>query len=151
MKQGAKPPHFWTLRNGGWFLRGMFKLDPLPLDSPVYVTQREAAEYAVWKKKQLPTEAQYHRAAYASRDSVEREYPWGNDLPSPGQGAFDFVEWDPVAVFATPECDSDYGVAQLMGNGWEWGPPQYSSLSLVSDRSRITPGTRRTSLTVIIT
>lgn len=120
VKQGAKPPHFWTLRNGGWFLRGMFKLDPLPLDSPVYVTQREAAEYAVWKNKQLPTEAQYHRAAYASRDSVEREYPWGNDLPSPGQGAFDFVEWDPVAVSATPECDSDYGVAQLMGNGWEW-------------------------------
>jgi gamma-glutamyl hercynylcysteine S-oxide synthase len=120
VKQGAKPPHFWTLRNGQWFLRGMFHLLPLPLHSPVYVTQQEAAEYAFWKNKQLPSEAQFHRAAYASRDSVEREYPWGPDPPFAGQGAFDFAAWDPVPVSATPECDSDYGVAQLMGNGWEW-------------------------------
>jgi formylglycine-generating enzyme required for sulfatase activity len=120
VKQGAKPPHFWTLRNGQWFLRGMFQLIPLPLYAPVYVTQHEASEYASWKNKQLLNEAQFHRAAYAARDSVEREYPWGTTPPFPGQGAFDFVSWDPVPVSATPECDSDYGVAQLVGNGWEW-------------------------------
>ncbi len=120
VKEGAKPPHFWARRNGEWFLRGMFHLMPLPLHSPVYVTQQEATDYAVWKNKQLPSEAQFHRAAYASRDGVEREYPWG-DKPLPkGNGAFDFAGWDPVSVSATPECDSDYGVAQLIGNGWEW-------------------------------
>ena len=119
VKQGTKPPHFWTLRNGKWFLRGMFELIPLPLNAPVYVTRSEAEEYAIWKNKHLPTEAQYHRAAYGARDG-EYEYPWGDDEPSPGQGAFDFQSWDPVPVSATPNSDSHYGVAQLVGNGWEW-------------------------------
>lgn len=118
--QGAKAPHFWTMRNGEWRFRGMFDFIPLPADAPVYVTHLEAEEYAVWKNKKLLSEAQFHRAAYASRDGGEREYPWGNDAPAPGQGAFDFTGWDPVAVTATPECDSDLGVAQLTGNGWEW-------------------------------
>lgn len=120
VKQGAKPPHFWTLRNGEWFYRGMFEFIPLPADAPVYVTHEEATEYAAWKNKQLPSEAQYHRAAYATRDSGEQAYPWGDLEPAPGQGAFDFAEWDPVSVSATPDCDSALGVAQLMGNGWEW-------------------------------
>jgi formylglycine-generating enzyme required for sulfatase activity len=120
VKQGAKPPHFWTLRNGEWFVRGMFELLPLPLTAPVYVTQHEASEYADWKHKQLPTEEQFHRAAYASRDGVEHEYPWGNGDVGPGQGPFDFSGWEAAPVSATPQCDSDYGVAQLVGNGWEW-------------------------------
>ncbi|HYI95971.1 MAG TPA: SUMF1/EgtB/PvdO family nonheme iron enzyme [Bryobacteraceae bacterium] len=119
VKQGTKPPHFWTLRNGKWFLRGMFELVPLPLNAPVYVTRSEAEEYAIWKNKHLPTEAQYHRAAYGARDG-EHEYPWGDEEPAPGQGAFDFQSWDPVPVAATPTSDSHYGVAQLVGNGWEW-------------------------------
>jgi hypothetical protein len=57
VKQGAKPPHYWMLRNGEWFLRGMFELMPLLMNAPVYVMQREADEYAAWKNKQLPTDA----------------------------------------------------------------------------------------------
>ncbi len=120
VKQGAKAPHFWTLRNGEWLIRGMFDLLPFDPHAPVYVTHQEAADYSAWKHKQLPTEAQFHRAAYASREGVEREYPWGDDDPVPGQGAFDFSRWDAASVTATPNCDSDYGVAQLVGNGWEW-------------------------------
>jgi iron(II)-dependent oxidoreductase len=120
VKQGAKPPHFWTHRNGQWFSRGMFEVYPLQPDAPVYVTHNEASEYAVWKNKHLPTEAQFHRAAYGSREGLEHEYPWGNSEPEPRQGAFDFSGWDTVSVAATPKCDSDYGVAQLVGNGWEW-------------------------------
>ena len=120
VKQGAKPPHFWALRNGEWFLRGMFELRPFSLDAPVYVTHEEATEYAAWKQKQLPTEPQFHRAAYASRDGLEHEYPWGDHEPAEGQGAFDFSEWEPVPVTATPACDSYYGASQMVGNGWEW-------------------------------
>lgn len=120
VKQGAKPPHYWALRNGEWFLRGMFELLPFSPDAPVYVTHEEAMEYATWKMKQLPTEPQFHRAAYASRDGVEYEYPWGDREPEDGQGAFDFAHWDTVPVTATPACDSYYGAAQLVGNGWEW-------------------------------
>ena len=120
VKQGAKAPPYWMRRNGEWLLRRMFDPIPLPLDWPVFVTHTEASEYAKWKDKQLPTEAQYHRAAYAANGGVEREYPWGDDPPADQHGNFDFQRWDPCSVSATPAGDSYYGVAQLVGNGWEW-------------------------------
>jgi formylglycine-generating enzyme required for sulfatase activity len=120
VRQGAAPPHFWTRRNGAFAWRGMFGETPLPLDGPVWVTHQEAAAYAAWKGKSLPTEAQYHRAAYASPTGAEREYPWGGEAPDPARGNFDFAHWDPVPVNATPGGDSAFGVAQLAGNGWEW-------------------------------
>jgi gamma-glutamyl hercynylcysteine S-oxide synthase len=120
VKHGARAPHYWQRRSGGWLLRGMFEAVPLPLDWPVFVTHTEAEEYAQWKGKQLPTEAQYHRAAYASNGGVERLYPWGDELPEASRGNFDFHHWDPCSVSATPAGDSYYGAAQLAGNGWEW-------------------------------
>ena len=121
VKQGAKPPHFWALRNGEWFLRGMFELRPFSLDAPVYVTHEEATEYAAWKNKQLPTEPQFHRAAYASRDGVEHEYPWGDHEPARRSGRLRLFRVGACSpLSATPACDSYYGVAQMVGNGWEW-------------------------------
>jgi formylglycine-generating enzyme required for sulfatase activity len=94
---------------------------PLPLDWPVYVTHQEATAYAQWVRKYLPTEAQYHRAAYGTPDGRERPYPWGTKPPSDmGIGEIDFRRWDPVPVSATPELDSAFNVSQLLGNGWEW-------------------------------
>jgi iron(II)-dependent oxidoreductase len=125
VKSGAKPPNFWTRRNGSWFYRGMFSAFPLPLDAPVYVTQREASEYAAWKGYSLPTEAQFHRAAFGTRTGIERRYPWGSAEPTAAHGNFDFHRWDPVPVNATPAGDSAYGVAQLTGNGWEWTSTEF--------------------------
>jgi formylglycine-generating enzyme required for sulfatase activity len=98
----------------------MFESIPLPLDWPVFVTHREATEYARWKGKQLPTEAQFHRAAYGTRSGVEPAFPWGDEQPDARHGNFDFHRWDPCSVSATPAGDSYHGVAQLVGNGWEW-------------------------------
>jgi gamma-glutamyl hercynylcysteine S-oxide synthase len=120
VKEGAKPPHFWTHRSGEWLLRRMFDVVPLPLDWPVYVTQLEAAEYAAWKHKQLPTEAQFHRATYGCNGGIERAYPWGDEAPTEEHGNFDFHSWDPCPVTAHSAGDSYYGAAQLVGNGWEW-------------------------------
>ncbi len=120
VRQGAAPPHFWTRSNGGFAWRGMFRELPLPLDWPVYVTQQEAAAYAAWKGKALPTEAQYHRAAFGTPDGAERAYPWGDAAPAAAHGNFDCERWDPVPVTATPAGDSAFGVSQLAGNGWEW-------------------------------
>ena len=88
-----------------------------PLDAPVYATHQQASAYAQWANAALPTEAEWHRAAY--KDD-EQAYPWGNSIPNGGHGNFDFVEWDPVAVTANPAGDSAYGVSQMIGNGWEW-------------------------------
>ncbi|HSM78512.1 MAG TPA: SUMF1/EgtB/PvdO family nonheme iron enzyme [Bryobacteraceae bacterium] len=120
VRAGAAAPHFWSKRGEAWQWRGMFEEIPLPLDWPVYVTQAEAAAYAQWKGLQLPTEEQFHRAAFGSPAGRERLYPWGDSAPDETRGNFDFVRWEPAPVSAYPLGDSAFGVAQLVGNGWEW-------------------------------
>jgi formylglycine-generating enzyme required for sulfatase activity len=125
VRAGAAPPHFWTLRGGEFIYRGMFSEVPLPVNAPVYVTHEEAVAYACWASKKLPTEEQFHRAAYSTRMGAtntgdERLYPWGNAEPDAMRGNFDFHNWDPVDVDSTPAGDSASGVSQLVGNGWEW-------------------------------
>ncbi|MCA9472757.1 MAG: SUMF1/EgtB/PvdO family nonheme iron enzyme [Nitrospirales bacterium] len=120
VQEGAAPPSFWVQRGNTWFLRTMFGEQELPLDWPVYVSQREAQAYAAWAGLALPTEAQFHRAAYGTRIGEERLYPWGDDTPDKKYGNFGFHRWDPEPVTAHPEGESDFGFAQLVGNGWEW-------------------------------
>jgi formylglycine-generating enzyme required for sulfatase activity len=118
---GASAPHFWErAENGAWLRRGMFATEPLPLDAPVYVTHDEAAAYARWKGKRLPTEAEFHRAAYGTPSGDERLHPWGDAEPDATRGNFDFTHWDPVAVGSYPAGASAWGVHDLVGNGWEW-------------------------------
>jgi formylglycine-generating enzyme required for sulfatase activity len=121
VRAGAKPPHFWTWREGRWWWRAMSEAVPLPLDWPVYVTQEEACAFASWSGKRLPTEAEFHRAAYGTvHGEEERSYPWGDDQPDSRRGNFCGNRWDPVPVTATPLGDSAFGISQLVGNGWEW-------------------------------
>jgi iron(II)-dependent oxidoreductase len=104
VRAGGEVPNFWTQQDGQWMYRGMFSQVPLPAAAPVYVTQEQASAYAQWAGGSLPTEAQWHRAAQGAQAA----------------GNLDFQHWDPLAVSATPEGDSDRGVSQLIGNGWEW-------------------------------
>jgi iron(II)-dependent oxidoreductase len=120
VRQGAATPNFWLNRNGELFYRGMFSEFPLPLDWPVYVTQREAEAYTKWLGKALATEEQFDRAAYGSLQGEQRNYPWGQAASSFDRGNFAFKRWDPESVLATPSGDSALGVSQLVGNGWEW-------------------------------
>jgi len=122
VEDGGERPHFWQRRSGEWMVRTMFGETPLPPDWPVYVTHKQAGDYAAWKGQALPSEAQFDRAAYGTPggDDEERPYPWGEALPSPEYGNFDFASWDPVPVTANPPGDSAFGVSQLVGNGWEW-------------------------------
>ncbi|HYA63667.1 MAG TPA: SUMF1/EgtB/PvdO family nonheme iron enzyme, partial [Candidatus Sulfotelmatobacter sp.] len=46
--------------------------------------------------------------------------PWGDQPPQPRLGNFDFQRWDPVAAGSYPSGTSAFGVADLVGNGWEW-------------------------------
>jgi ergothioneine biosynthesis protein EgtB len=113
-------PVFWKKSPEGWLYHGMFEEVPLPIDWPVYVSHAEAAAYARWAGKSLPTEAQWHRAAYGTPDATERLYPWGSDAPNPTLGNFDFSHWNPTPVNAFPAGGSAFGVQDMLGNGWEW-------------------------------
>jgi gamma-glutamyl hercynylcysteine S-oxide synthase len=103
---GVEHPAFWARRDGEWVWRGMFEDIPLPAAWPVYVSQAEASAYARWKGRRLPTEAEYHRAAFGAPGSDrERRLPWGDEAP---------------ADAARPSGASAWGVHDLAGNGWEW-------------------------------
>ena len=116
----ANAPHFWIRENGEWLRRGIWDITPLPLDAPVYVTYDEANAYARWKGARLPSEAEYHRAAFGTPSGEERMFPWGDELPDATRGNFDFASWDPVAAGSYPAGASAWGVLDLVGNGWEW-------------------------------
>lgn len=117
---GGDPPPFWRRAGDAWHLATLFDTIPLPRSWPVYVTQRQAAAYAAWKSLRLPTEAEYHRAAYGTPEGEERAYPWGDALPDHTRGNFGFARFDPVPVGSYPDGASAWGVNDLIGNGWEW-------------------------------
>jgi len=119
-QQNISHPVFWNQVNGEWLYRTMFESVPLPLDWPVYVSHAEASAYARWAGKSLPTEAQWHRAAYGTPEGTERPFPWGAEAPDRRFGNFDFESWDPTPVGAFQQGQSAFGVADLVGNGWEW-------------------------------
>jgi formylglycine-generating enzyme required for sulfatase activity len=96
---GGSPPHYWTLRDGQSYWRGMFGEVPLPLDWPVYATLDQAREYARFRGARIPTEAQLQRVGVGKLDA---------------DANLDYRRWDPEPI--RPSA----GVSQLTGNGWEW-------------------------------
>ncbi|HTR11294.1 MAG TPA: SUMF1/EgtB/PvdO family nonheme iron enzyme [Paraburkholderia sp.] len=107
-KESARIAHpvFWSRGAEGWRLRTMFEDIALPLAWPAYVSHAEASAFARWRGAKLPSEAQWQRAAHGA-------------LPCQTDN-FDFRNWNPVAVDATPDSASTWGVEGLYGNGWEW-------------------------------
>jgi gamma-glutamyl hercynylcysteine S-oxide synthase len=135
-KVRLKHPHFWAPKlkstsadsHSGWQYRSMFGTIPLPMGWPVYVSHAEASAYAKWAGKELPTEAQWHRAAYGTPEGNEREYPWGTAPPQSVHGNFHHKSWDAMPVQAHPAGTSAFGVFDLVGNGWEWTSTPFGPL-----------------------
>jgi formylglycine-generating enzyme required for sulfatase activity len=77
-------PSFWSRRDGVWWYRTLFEFVPLVYVSawPVSVSLAEARAYARWAGARLPSEAEFHRAAYGVADGSERWYPWGAEPPA---------------------------------------------------------------------
>lgn len=118
--EGITQPRFWESEGGRWVWRGMFDRVPLPPAWPVYVSQAEASAYARWRGLRLPTEAEYHRAAFGTPDGRDRRHPWGDQTPARRHGVFDFASWDPTPAGSHPDGASAWGIEDLVGNGWEW-------------------------------
>jgi transcriptional regulator with XRE-family HTH domain len=87
-------------------------------DHPVvFVTWNDAAAYAEWAGKLLPTGQQWEKAARGTRGTV---YPWG-DQTTPAKCN---VRENGVASTTAVDCYqsgvSPYGVFDMCGNVWEW-------------------------------
>ena len=121
-RAGVRHPENWMRHGKGWLYRTVF--DSLPLDQvrdwPVYVSWAEARAYACWKGVDLPTEAEFHRAAYGTPTGKARAHPWGHGAPGTEHGGVDFRHWAPTPAGSHPAAASAWGVHELVGNGWEW-------------------------------
>ena len=81
----------------------------------VFVTWSAAQAYCRWRGGRLPTEAEWE---YVARAGDSREFPWGDELPSPERANYLASQYgDTIEVGSYPP--NDFGVYDLAGNVWE--------------------------------
>jgi len=121
-RQAVSRPSFWRGGEGSLAVAALFEDVPFgaAAEWPVYVTHAEATAYACWKGARLPTEAEFHRAAFGGPGAARREHPWGDEPPTANHGNLGFTGWEPTPVGTHMAGRSAFGVHELVGNGWEW-------------------------------
>ena len=124
------PTAWWEYRQGANWKQPAGKGSIAQANHPVvHISYEDAAAYAEWAGKRLPTEAEWEYAARAGNKNSE--YYWGNELKPGGkwpanifQGDFPhgnkmedgFRETAPVKSFPP----NAFGLYDMEGNVWEW-------------------------------
>lgn len=93
----------------------------------VHVAREDAAAYAAWAGKRLPSEVEWEHAA---RGGTPTRFPWGEELHPRGRvmantfrGDFPFRHDDPRGARTSPVgsyAPNGYGLVDVIGNVWEW-------------------------------
>lgn len=109
-------PRFWK---NGHYLPGQANL---PV---VGVSWYEAAAYARWVGKRLPTDAEWVKAGswpvtLSPTTHLQRKYPWGDTFDRGKANVWASAPSRVVAVNEFSEGASVGGLYQLIGNVWEW-------------------------------
>lgn len=113
---GQPGPRFWK---NGCYEAGLG-------DHPVVgISWYEAAAYARWVGKRLPTDAEWVKAAswpvsVNATSRQQRRFPWGDTMDRARTNLWGSGPNGTVPVTALAEGASVGGVYQLVGNVWEW-------------------------------
>jgi len=83
----------------------------------VHVTWGDAKSFCEWAGEQLPTEAEWERAA---RGDDLRTFPWGEDKANESYANYNFIVKDTSRVGSYPRGASPFGVLDMAGNVAEW-------------------------------
>jgi formylglycine-generating enzyme required for sulfatase activity len=136
-RAGPGEAYAWSLRFDACWHRPLgagSDFESLEDHPVVHVAHADAAAFAAWAGKALPTEAEWE---YAARGGLEgRDYAWGDTLAPDGarlanywDGPFPFARRAPAgeertsAVGAYPA--NGYGLFDMIGNVWEWTDDWY--------------------------
>ncbi len=93
---------------------GNSEFDNFPV---IYVSWDDAVAYCKWVGRQLPTEAQWEKAARGTDGSI---YPWGNTFPDSTLLNFNSNVGDTTEVGKYPKGASPYGALDMAGNVSQW-------------------------------
>jgi gamma-glutamyl hercynylcysteine S-oxide synthase len=125
----AEHPVYWQpVAKGQWLRRHFSQMVELEKRHPVlHINWYEADAYCRWARRRLPTEAEWEVAASAeptadgtSITERKRQYPWGDESPTPERANLDWRAMGCINVEALPAGDSAFGCRQMLGNVWEW-------------------------------
>ena len=108
-----------TKRHNGDYLRGWSGavFPPERGEHPVVdVTWHAAQAFCGWLGGRLPTEAEWE---YAARCGDDREFPWGDELPSPTRVNYS-ASGHRATVAAGSYPPNDCGLQDLAGSVWEF-------------------------------
>ncbi|MFE9955445.1 ergothioneine biosynthesis protein EgtB [Micromonospora sp. NPDC005299] len=122
VEAGLSAPMHWRRDADGWAYRRFGRWSPVRDDEPVvHVCFHEAAAYAAWAGKRLPTEAEWEKAArWDPATGRSRRHPWGDADPTSAHANLGQRHLWPAPVGAYPDGASPLGVHQLIGDVWEW-------------------------------
>lgn len=112
---GAGKNPQYTLPNAKVLTYEQYTLPDIADFPTVNVSWDQAQAYCKWAGRQLPTEAQWEKAA---RGTDSRTYPWGEQAPD--RTLLNNYFEGPVQVGSYPDGSSPYGALDMAGNVWEY-------------------------------
>ena len=114
VEAGACEKPAYIISNSGKLYFGFSQFDNFPV---IFVNWDQANDYCTWVGRQLPTEAQWEKAA---RGVDGRPYPWGGAEPEESLANFKNNMGYTTEVGSYPNGASPYGVLDMAGNVSEW-------------------------------